>query len=273
MITNLANFDLHVSLVAEPVFSIGPVTVTNAMILGVIGLIITLWMCFYVARKLRRGEKNFFVGLFQWAFEGLHKQIHQVITDKKLAKSITPLAMTIFIFVLVNYWLSAMPGVGTITVNGDVPIFRALVADLNFTIGLAIISIVAVQFYAVKTMGLFGNAGRYLRNPFKDPIGAFEGILEFIGEFSRALALSMRLFASAFAGEVLLIVAAVLSGFMASLILPVVMAFELFIGFIQAYVFFMLTLIFTAMAQEHAHHTDDDHEPADTANSPRVQHE
>lgn len=260
-----ANIDLHVSLVAEPVAEIGGVVITNSMVFGAIGLLITIALCFYAARKVRRGETNFFVGLFKWMFEGLRGQVHQMITDEKLARKMTPLAITIFIFVLVNYWMSVLPGVGTIVVNGDVPIFRALVADLNFTVGLALISIAAVQIYAVQSMGFFTNIGRYIRNPLKDPIGAFEGVLELIGEFSRALALSMRLFASAFAGEILLIVAAVMSGFMASLVLPVVMAFELFIGFIQAYVFFMLTLLFTAMAQAHAHHDEADHKPADTA--------
>jgi F-type H+-transporting ATPase subunit a len=158
--------------------------------------------------------------------------------------------------------LSILPGVGTVTFNG-VPVFRALVADLNFTFALALITMIAVQLYAIKKMGLFGNAKRYLRNPFKDPIGAFEGFLELIGEFSRGLALSFRLFGNAFAGEILLMVAGLLTGYFASLALPIFMAFELFIGFIQAYVFFVLTVIFTSLAQEtHGAH-DDDHSPSE----------
>lgn len=263
--------DMHISLIAEPVFHIGPFAVTNSLILGAIGTVITLLVCFYVAGKVKRGKYNRFVGLFQWMFEGLVGQINDIITDKKLARKITPLAMTIFIFVLINYWLSILPGVGSITVHG-VPLFRALPADLNFTFALALITIVAVQIYAVKSMGLIQNAGRYFRNPFKDPIGAFEGILEFVGEFSRAIALSFRLFGNAFAGEVLLIVIAALTGAVSSVVLPIFMAFELFIGFIQAYVFFMLTLIFTSLAQDHAAH-DDDHSPAATLTKKETQAE
>lgn len=261
MISLFAATDMHISLVAEPVFQIGSAVITNAMILGFIGLIITLVICFYAASKVKRGQYNRFVGLFQWVFESLQGQIHDVIADRKLARSITPLAITIFFFVLVNYWLSIIPGVGTITIDG-VPIFRALVADLNFTFAIAIITVIAVQIYAVKTMGLFGNFGRYLRNPLKDPIGAFEGLLELVGEFSRALSLSFRLFGNAFAGEILLLVAGVLTSYFATVTLPVFMVFELFIGFIQAYVFFMLTLIFTSLAQEHGDHADD-HSPAE----------
>jgi F-type H+-transporting ATPase subunit a len=98
----------------------------------------------------------------------------------------------------------------------------------------------------------------------KDPIGSFEGALEIIGELSRLVALSFRLFGNAFAGEVLLMVVGLLSGYFASLSLPFFMAFELFIGFIQAYVFFMLTLIFASLAtQSHGgEHSSDDHSPA-----------
>src|SRR5690606_32792870 len=131
----------------------------------------------------------------------------------------------------------------TIKYNG-VPIIRSLAADLNFTLGLALVTMVAVQFYAIRHLGVFGNAGRYLRNPFKDPVGSFEGALELIGELSRGTALALRLFGNAFAGEVLLIVIAVLTSYAAVAVLPFFMAFELFIGFIQAYVFFVLTLIF-----------------------------
>jgi F-type H+-transporting ATPase subunit a len=111
----------------------------------------------------------------------------------------------------------------------ETPLFRALPADLNFTFALAIITIIASQIYAVRKHGFFGNIGRYLKNPIKDPIGAFEGILEFVGvSFSRLVALSFRLFGNAFAGEVLLLLIAVLTSYFASVVLPFFMAFELF---------------------------------------------
>src|SRR5690606_2892864 len=99
-----------------------------------------------------------------------------IIPDKKLARKMTPLAVTIFFVVLLNYWLSVIPGLESIYWNG-VPLLRSLAADLNFTLGLAIITVITVQVYAIKYLGVFSNAGRYFRNPFKDPIGAFEGIL------------------------------------------------------------------------------------------------
>lgn len=76
------------------------------------------------------------------------------------------------------------------------------------------------------------------------------------------MALSLRLFGNAFAGEVLLVIVASLSGWFAGLSLPLVMIFELFIGFIQAYVFFMLTLIFTSLAISSHGDSHPEHSPA-----------
>ena len=247
--------DLHISIAAQEVFAIGPFPVTNAMLAGIAGLIITIAILFYVGGKVKKGRYNRFVGLIQWVFEGLLKSIDDVIPDRVLARKITPLAVTIFFFVLFSYWLSVLPGLETITVGG-VPILRSLTADLNFTLGLAIITIVTVQMYAIKHLGILGNAKRYFRNPIRDPIGAFEGALELIGEISRGTALALRLFGNAFAGEVLLIVIAALTSYFATVALPFFMGFELFIGFIQAYVFFVLTLIFTALAVSHGDHSE-----------------
>ncbi len=261
MIRQFAASDFHVSLAAEEIFKLGPITITNAVLLGVIGFFVTVGLLVYVARKLSAGKKNFFVSLTQWAFEGFYSQAVDIIGDKKVARRIFPLAITMFFFVLVTYWFSILPGMGSITWNGT-PLFRGLPADLNFTFALAIITIVTTHIYAVRKMGTLGNLGRFFRNPFKDPIGAFEGILELVGELSRLVALSFRLFGNAFAGEVLLILIAVLTSYAATVVLPFVMIFELFIGFIQAYVFFVLTLIFTSLALAHGDHGSD-HDSAD----------
>lgn len=257
-----AAMDLHISIASGELFNIGGVSITNAFATGVLGGLITLAVLFYVGGKVRKGKYNRFVGLVQWVFEGLLKSIDDVIPDKKLGRRVAPLAITIFFLVLFNYWVSVIPGFESLKWHG-VPVLRSLAADLNFTLALAIITMVTVQAYAIKRHGVFKNGGRYFRNPIKDPIGSFEGILEFVGEISRGTALALRLFGNAFAGEALLLVIGVLTSYFATVTLPFFMIFELFIGFIQAYVFFMLTLIFTALAQES--HDASDHSPAVTS--------
>ena len=255
----------HISIKAEEISNLGGVSITNSHMLGLLGIIILVWLLFG-ARAVALGKKkpNFATRLITWTFEGLYGTVRQVIPDEKWAKKVAPVAITIFFFVIAQYWMGILPIVGPITVGEGTPLFRPFVADLNMTFALAIVTIVAAQIYAFKYMGFKGNMGRYFINPLKDPIMAFVGILELVAEFSRLLGLSFRLFGNVLAGEVLLIMIAYLTQFISPLALQPFYLFELFIGGIQAYIFFMLTVVFISLGLSHhgdeAH--DDDHSPA-----------
>ncbi|PID31504.1 ATP synthase subunit A [Candidatus Saccharibacteria bacterium] len=225
---------------------------------GLVGMVVFVGLFVYAARSIQAGRKNRITSIVQWAFEGMYKQITDIIPDPRIARGIAPLALTMFFFVLISYWMSVLPGLDSIKWNGQ-PVLRSVAADLNFTFGLALLSLVATQWYAIRQLGSIGNVKRYLRNPLKDPIGSFEGLLELIGEFSRYTALSLRLFGNAFAGEVLLLVMVVLTSYGALLTLPVFIVFELFIGLIQAYIFFILTVIFTYLAVQGHGDSHSDH--------------
>lgn len=274
MLNQFAGSEIDIHVGAQELFQIGGMPITNSEMTGFVSLVLLLGVSFYIVWMLKRGRYNRFVGLAQWAFEGMLGQIDSAIPDKKLARKITPMALTIFFFMLFAYSMSVLPGLESVTVN-HTPVLRSLAADLNFTFAVAIIVFIMVQYYAIKVHGPIGNLWRYLRNPFKDPIGSFEGALELIGEFSRYMALSVRMFGNCFAGEILLIIVGVLTSYAAALVLPLFMLFELFIGFIQAYVFFILSVIFTALATEkHGGHTEQltstDHSPTDGTNSKAV---
>lgn len=264
MYQQFAASEIHVVLPVEPIFYIGPLPITNSMLLGAVGVVAMLAVLGYAAWKLKNGTYNRFVGLVQWAVEGMYGAVLEIVPDKKVAKSVAPLALGIFFTVLFTYWCAILPGVGVaLTLDGK-ELLRELPSDLNFTFALAIVSMVATQIYAFKAHGAIGSAKRYVKNPLKDPIGWFEGTLEFIGEFSRYISLSLRLFGNAFAGAVLLMIVGVLTGWVAGLVLPAVMIFELFIGFIQAYVFFVLTVIFTSLAISSHGDSHSAHSPAET---------
>lgn len=240
----------HISVKADEIANIGGVSITNSSLLGLFGLLVLVWLMFSV-RAVAVGKKkkhNFATGLIHWAFDGLYNTVRQVIPDEKWAKKVAPLTITIFFFVIAQYWLGLLPVVGPITVGEHhTPLLRGGVADLNMTFGLAIVTIVAAQIYAFKYLGFKGNMGRYFINPLKDPIMAFVGILELVAEFSRLLGLSFRLFGNVLAGEVLLIMIAFLTQFISPAALQPFYLFELFIGGIQAYIFFMLSTVFISL--------------------------
>ena len=265
MIDIMANASLHVSVKADEIFTIFGFPVTNSHMLGAVGLIVLVWLMFRTrAAALGKKKHTFATRLMNWTFDGLYNTVGQVIPDRKWARKVAPLCITIFFFIVAQYWLGLLPIIGPITVGAHgTPLFRGGVADLNMTFGLAIVTIVAVQVYAFKYLGFKGNMGRYFVNPLKDPIMSFVGILELVAEFSRMLGLSFRLFGNVFAGEILLAVIAYMAKLASPAALQPFYLFELFIGGIQAYIFFMLSTVFISLGL--AHHDAD--EPVDHAHS------
>lgn len=130
-----------------------------------------------------------------------------------------------------------------------VPILRPGSADLNTTLALALLSVFLTQvfgFYHLK----FGYFKKFIN--FSSPIMFFVGILELISEFAKIISFAFRLFGNIFAGEVLLVVIS----FLIPIIVPMPFyGLELFVGFIQALVFSMLSLVFFNMAT----HSHDEH--------------
>ena len=255
----------HISVKADTVATIGGFTVTNSQVLGAFGLIVLVWLMFRMRLAvLGRKKHTFATSLMQWTFEGLYGTVKQVIQDEVWARRVAPLTITIFFFVVAQYWLGLLPVVGPITVGEHgTPLLRGGVADLNMTFGLAIVTIVAAQVYAFKYVGFRGNMGRYFVNPLRDPIMSFVGILELVAEFSRMLGLSFRLFGNVLAGEILLIVISYMAQFASPVALQPFYFFELFIGGIQAYIFFMLSTVFISLGlvphgdHDESHNTPD----------------
>ena len=215
----------HISIAPETLFHVGPLVITNSLLLGTIGSLIAFGLLWATARAVKKNSNSRFVHSMMWAFESLYDTAVEVIGDRKVAKKVVPLAITLVFFFVINNWLGLLPFVGPITWNGA-PLFRGAAADLNTTIALAIISIVTAQIWAMKRRGFFGNLHRYFVNPIKDPLHSFEGILEFLAEFTRTAALALRIFGNVFGGEVLLGVIAFLTGYVAFLALPVFYVLE-----------------------------------------------
>lgn len=158
---------------------------------------------------------------------------------------------------------AAMVGDGSKRVGLLVPYLRGSSTDLNMTLAVAIFAMLSVQFWGFKALGFKGYMGKFFFNPIKAPIDFFVGILEAIGEFIKVVSFTFRLFGNMFAGEVLLIA----MGFLFPLIgmIPFI-GLELFVGFIQAIIFSVLTLMFGAFAIIPHHHPDhEEHQGAEEA--------
>lgn len=236
---------MEISLAAEQVAHLGPLPITNSMILSWIvsaGLILVTTFSLRNLKSIPTGVQNF----FETIIELLFNLANSILDDEKATKKYFALVATIFIFIVTNNWIGLVPGVGSIgiTEHGKfIPLLRGANADLNTTLALAIVAVIAIQIFGVAAIGTFKYAKKFIN--FNGPINFFIGIIELISEFAKMISFSFRLFGNIFAGEVLLTIVA----FLVPLIAPLpFFALELFVGAVQALVFSMLVLVFIKMA-------------------------
>ncbi len=138
-----------------------------------------------------------------------------------------------------------------------VPYFRSMNTDLNSPLSLAIMAMIFIEFWGITALGVFKYLGKFFVNPLRNPIGTIVGLLEFFTELARIISFTFRLFGNMLAGEILLLVMTFLIPFVVAL--PFY-ALETFVGMIQAFVFFMLTVSFGALAvASHDDHEEDAH--------------
>jgi F-type H+-transporting ATPase subunit a len=260
---------VHVDIAAEKLFALGPVTVTNSMVGALLASILLLLAARWFTRRSgivpSRGQS-----IIELPIEFLAGIVRG--TGGKRWRQFAPLVLAIFLFVLTANWLSLLPGVGTIGFwegEGEhrilVAFVRAGAADLNFTLGLALISFVAFIAFGLRANGLRGYLKELLiaepayMTPLLTPI-------HLISELSRVISLSMRLFGNVFAGEVLLatmlaLTTATLLTLPLAFVVPgVFIGLELLFGLVQALVFALLSMTYITLAiAEHRQHGSDDH--------------
>jgi len=280
---------LHISLAAERLWTLWGLPISNAFITTWVVMAFLIVLCFLATRKLTLIPGNAQL-MAEMVVGGLHN-LFGAIAGRHI-NQFFPLVASLFIFILASNWVGLLPGVGTIgffrteevTVQEQageapavseheatgvapqaeevpkehsksefVPLLRAATADLNMTLALAIVSVMAMQYFGFRNLGTH-YISRFIS--FKNPINFSVGLLELISDISKVISFAFRLFGNIFAGEVLLAVIAFLMPFIVPL--PFLML-ELFVGFIQALVFSMLSTAFFSVAVSHG---EDEHAPS-----------
>jgi F-type H+-transporting ATPase subunit a len=236
---------IHVVLKAEHIGQFLGLPITNSLLLTWVTMAVLVIFALVFRRRLALVPGKFQAGI-EWLFEGVFDYMKETLESEKLAQKFFPLVMTIFLFVLIGNELAFIPGVGSVGVHGEeglVPLLRAPSADLNFTLALAFISFFTIEITSIAVLGFLKYGSKYVN--FKSPVGFAVGLIEIVSNLGRVISFSFRLFGNIFAGEVMIVV----SMFFLAYLLPVpLMAFEVFVGFIQAVVFAMLTLFFIKLA-------------------------
>lgn len=271
MFSLFAATDIHISLKAETLFTVGPLHVTNSMVYGLLCAVVLGILAVIAARHISVKPKkgHFFANTVDAIVGYVIKLLQDVFGSPEKAAKFAPIFGVFFLFILVNNMFGLLPIVGPAVHSGATPLFRPFTADLNGTIAMSIIAIVIVQILSIREQGVKKHMQHYFTNKPHDPINFFIGLLEVFGEFTRILSLSLRLFLNTAVGEILIAVftSMVLSAGRTPLaVIPIIM-FELLVAFIQAYVFTVLTGTYLGMAIAHA---DDHHdEPHHADNAPQ----
>ena len=196
------------------------------------------------------------------------KGLLEPIVGKKAFPMTFPLLMGLFIFILIHNWSALIPGVGVFGHVDDHGHFkywmRPANADLNATLGMALVAMIAWLFISLKVAGpkffiweLFGNKADKKETPapiymMLIPIFLMVGVIEIVSICFRPVSLSFRLFGNVFGGENLLVS---MTG-MAPYIVPIPFYFyEVLVGVVQALIFTLLVAIYIGLMTNH----DEDH--------------
>ena len=242
----------------------GPLCTFNydSVISSLIAIAVTIGIAFWLRSRLRQGEPGRVQAIFEWGYDQLRSLVRTNVADDALF--MIPLALTLFLYILVANWIEILP-------LAIFPILHGANADLNQTLAMALVVIGVVQWYSVRVQGWRGYLRRFTK-PFELPIWgrAIYTPLNILEELVKPVTLSLRLFGNIFAGAVMIgliagfgtfalpVVGTVGGTIIGTILLSIWKAFDvIFIGFIQAFIFMLLTVIYFGMAREgleHEHH-------------------
>jgi len=260
------------SFAPEVIFQIGKFPVTNTVINTILVDGFLLLLAFLIAKNISRVPGKIQL-IAEYVIGGLYRFTESIAGDK--TSKIFPFFITFFLFILISNWSGLIPGINTFGIVEQhegkthiVPLIRATTSDLNTTLSLALVSLLATHIMSIRTLGLSEYISRFipffpfilsvlkgkpkfsldtngpinlfisLFNPF---VFVFVGLLELISEFVKIISLSFRLFGNIFAGEVVL---ETVSGIFAFVFPLPFLVLEIVVGLVQALVFSMLTMAF-----------------------------
>ncbi len=239
---------IHVAISAEKLGEFLGIPITNTLVTSWVVIAILVAVAFLV-----RGRLAMIPGKFQTLIETMvgfvYDYVAETLESRDMARRFLPLLLTLFLFIFIGNMLHFLPGIGSIQYN-EYPLLRAPNTDLTMPLVLAIISFLVIEVTGILAIGFWKYSSKFLQNPFTNPIGFAVGLIELIGELVRVISLSFRLFGNILAGEIIIAVAI----FFVPYFLPVpLMLFEVFIGFLQAAIFALLTLFFIKLAIAEPH--------------------
>ncbi|BBZ29757.1 ATP synthase subunit a [Mycolicibacterium madagascariense] len=238
-------------------FNLDTITATAVAAVIVIGL------AFFLRAKVTSTDVPGGVQLF---FEAITIQMRNQVESAigiRVAPFVLPLAVALFVFILISNWLSVLPV--QYSSGGEThELLKPPAADINFVLALALFVFLCYHAAGIWRRGFFKHWVKVLKGHV-----AFMAPINLVEEIAKPISLSLRLFGNLFAGGILvtLIAALIPTQFMWA---PnaIWKLFDLFVGLIQAFIFALLTILYFSQSMELDHddeHAEGDHDEGDHA--------
>jgi F-type H+-transporting ATPase subunit a len=221
----------------------------------VVAMVIVIAMGLYLRAKAASGVPGKLQLAWEMGVEAVQTQVEGTIGPRGAA--VVPLAVTLFVFILVANWFSVL-GIGS-----EIEWIAPPTSDINVTLALALIVIIPVHIASIRARGVGGYIRHYVSQPFPKALFLVNIFINGVEEIAKPLTLALRLFGNLLSGGLMLALIAALGvwsishvpiGDVATIILnPVWKIFDLFIGAIQAFIFALLTILYFDSAMSEAH--------------------
>ncbi|WP_373877226.1 F0F1 ATP synthase subunit A [Propionigenium maris] len=211
-----------------------PVTITVISTWFVMAVLILIFRCASSNLDVLPSKKQAF---FETLYEGLDSIVEGTLGSWK--KKYYTYISTLLLFILFSNLLSFFPIPGISIKDGIftiAPAFRGPTADLNTTVGLALITTFTFLAASFKVGGPLG----YIKGLFEPMPLMFP--INLVGELAKPTNISIRLFGNMFAGMV--IIGLLYTAAPAVVPAPMHLYFDLFSGIVQSFVFIMLTMVY-----------------------------
>jgi F-type H+-transporting ATPase subunit a len=246
---------MDISLPARILFSIGPFPITDAF-LGSIAVSLVLIFGSIIASRNFSLIPTRLQLFFELIAEYILEQLTQAFGNEKEARAMFPLIFTLLLFIVIANQFTLIPLIFEITYNGA-DVLRQPTSDLAGTLALSLMVVVIAHILALRVSPIRHIQNflpfhaflkvRSIGDFFNACVELFIGVLNIVGEFAKIISLAARLFGNIFAGNVMVAVIASLFAFTLYIIPIPFIILSVFSGFIQAFVFMLLSVQFIAM--------------------------
>ena len=201
---------------------------SQTLVMTWISMVVVLFIGWLATRNLRVVPTSNWQMMMETVIEALHDQVEENMGPRGRG-FLSTFIVSLFLFLLVSNWIGLIPTMASPT------------NDLNTTLGLALLVIAMTH-----VLGLYVKGGHYIGHFFQ-PFVPFV-VINIVEELAKPITLSFRLFGNILAGEILIHILLLMLGNYSTVPSVVWIAFSVFVGGVQAFIFTMLSIAYIGSA-------------------------